>query len=95
MAELPNMKMTKNDMPTQDPKVRAHNFEEVALGYDEATAIDEAKRCLHCVNMPCVAGCPVKIHIPDFINKIRCSVFTLRMPSLTLKPHERARIRFS
>ena len=71
MAELPNMKMTKNDMPTQDPKVRAHNFEEVALGYDEATAIDEAKRCLHCVNMPCVAGCPVKIHIPDFINKIR------------------------
>lgn len=71
MAELPNMKMTKNEMPTQDPKVRAHNFEEVALGYDEATAIDEAKRCLHCVNMPCVAGCPVKIHIPDFIKKIR------------------------
>lgn len=71
MAELPNMRMTKNDMPTQEPSVRAHNFEEVALGYDEATAIDEAKRCLHCVNMPCVAGCPVKIHIPDFIKKIR------------------------
>ena len=71
MAELPNMKMNKNEMPTQDAKIRAHNFEEVALGYDEAIAIDEAKRCLNCVNMPCVNGCPVKIHIPEFISKIK------------------------
>ena len=71
MAELPNMKMNKNEMPTQDPKVRAHNFEEVALGYDEAVAIDEAKRCLNCVNMPCVSGCPVKVRIPEFISKIK------------------------
>ncbi|MBQ8451852.1 MAG: NADPH-dependent glutamate synthase [Clostridia bacterium] len=71
MPEVPNMKMTKNEMPVQDPKVRAHNFNEVALGYDEAAAIDEAKRCLHCVNMPCVGGCPVKIHIPEFIAKIK------------------------
>ena len=71
MAELPNMKMNKNEMPTQDPKVRAHNFEEVALGYDEAVAIDEAKRCLNCVNMPCVSGCPVKVRIPEFIAKIK------------------------
>ena len=71
MAEIPNMKMTKNEMPTQEPKKRAKNFDEVALGYDEAMAIDEAKRCLNCVNMPCVAGCPVKIHIPEFIAKIK------------------------
>ena len=71
MAELPNLKKEKNEMPMQDPKVRAKNFQEVALGYDEATAIDEAKRCLNCIHMPCVAGCPVKIHIPEFISKIK------------------------
>ena len=71
MAELPNMKPNKNEMPMQDPKVRAHNFDEVALGYTEAIAIDEAKRCLNCRNMPCVEGCPVKIHIPEFIAKIK------------------------
>ena len=66
-----NMALNRNEMPTQDPAVRAHNFDEVALGYDEATAIDEAMRCLNCKNMPCVEGCPVKIHIPAFIEKIR------------------------
>ncbi len=71
MAELPNMKMTKNEMPTQPAKVRAKNFEEVAVGYNEEMAIDEAKRCLSCVNMPCVSGCPVKVHIPEFISKIK------------------------
>ena len=71
MPVIPNMKPNKNEMPTQDPKKRAKNFEEVALGYDEAVAIDEAKRCLNCVNMPCVAGCPVKVHIPEFISKIK------------------------
>ena len=58
-------------MPTQSPEERAHNFLEVALGYDEATAIDEAMRCLNCKNSPCVAGCPVNIRIPEFITKIR------------------------
>ena len=66
-----NMSLTRNAMPTQDAKVRAHNFDEVALGYTEEQAIDEAMRCLNCKNMPCVAGCPVKIHIPEFINKIK------------------------
>ena len=66
-----NMTPTRNVMPTQDPLVRAHNFDEVALGYTEEMAIDEANRCLNCKNMPCVAGCPVKIHIPEFINKIK------------------------
>ena len=66
-----NMSLIKNQMPTQDPGVRAHNFEEVALGYTEEQAIDEANRCLNCKNMPCVSGCPVKIHIPEFISKIK------------------------
>ncbi len=66
-----NMSLTRNAMPTQDAKVRAHNFDEVALGYTEEQAIDEANRCLNCKNMPCVVGCPVKIHIPEFINKIK------------------------
>jgi len=58
-------------MPTQAPEVRAHNFDEVALGYSEATALDEAMRCLNCKNHPCVTGCPVNIHIPEFIAKIQ------------------------
>jgi len=58
-------------MPTQEPSVRAKNFDEVALGYSEETAINEAMRCLNCKHMPCVNGCPVKIHIPEFIGKIK------------------------
>ena len=66
-----NMSLIKNQMPTQDPRVRAHNFDEVALGYTEEQAIDEANRCLNCKTMPCVSGCPVKIQIPEFISKIK------------------------
>ena len=66
-----NMSLTRNIMPTQDAKTRAHNFDEVALGYSEETAINEAMRCLDCKNMPCVGACPVKIHIPEFISKIK------------------------
>ncbi|MBR2929811.1 MAG: NADPH-dependent glutamate synthase [Clostridia bacterium] len=66
-----NMNPKRNEMPTQDALVRAHNFDEVALGYTEEQAIDEAMRCLNCKNMPCVDGCPVKIHIPEFISKIK------------------------
>ena len=61
----------RNEMPVQNPAVRAHNFDEVALGYSEETAIAEAMRCLNCKNMPCVTGCPVNIHIPEFIGKIK------------------------
>ena len=66
-----NMRPTRNEMPAQDAKVRVRNFDEVALGYSEEQALDEANRCLNCKNMPCVSGCPVKIHIPAFIEKIR------------------------
>ena len=65
------IKPYKHEMPVQDAKVRAHNFEEVALGYDEATAVTEAQRCLNCKNKPCVNGCPVNIDIPSFITKVK------------------------
>ena len=58
-------------MPVQDPKVRARNFNEVALGYTHEVALEEAKRCLHCKNRPCVEGCPVNISIPDFISCLK------------------------
>ena len=61
----------KHEMPTQAPEVRAHNFQEVALGYSEEVALAEASRCLNCKNQPCVQGCPVNIHIPEFIAKVK------------------------
>lgn len=64
---MPNMCPTKTAMPEQDPNVRNKNFEEVALGYTEEMAINEATRCLNCKNKPCVNGCPVNVPIPDFI----------------------------
>lgn len=67
---MPNMKMTKNPIPVQDPEVRITNVEEVALGYTPEMAIDEAKRCLHCKHKPCVSGCPVNIYIPEFIAEV-------------------------
>ncbi len=67
---MPNMMPNKHPMPNQDPEVRSKNFLEVSLGYDEETAIDEAKRCLNCKNKPCMNGCPVHIHIPEFIHAV-------------------------
>ena len=65
----------KNKMPTQNAKVRAHNFDEVALGYSAEIAVKEAERCLHCKNKPCVAGCPVGVDIPDFIALVKAGDF--------------------
>ena len=67
MAIDPN----KHPMPTQTPEERAHNFREVALGYTMEVAREEASRCLNCKNQPCVKGCPVGIHIPQFIQSLR------------------------
>ena len=67
---MPNMSLEKNKMPEQAPDVRNKNFQEVALGYTEEQAVDEAQRCLHCKKMPCVQGCPVNIKIPEFIAKV-------------------------
>lgn len=67
---MPNMSPKKNPMPSQAAEVRKNNFKEVALGYTEEAAIDEAQRCLHCKNKPCVNGCPVSIDIPSFIAEV-------------------------
>lgn len=71
MAIIPK----KHEMPTQEPAVRAHNFDEVALGYTEEIALAEAQRCLTCKNRPCVEGCPVNVQIPDFIAKMKVGDF--------------------
>ncbi len=65
-----NKSRQKNSMPHQDPLVRIRNFDEVATGYTQDDAIREAMRCLNCRKKPCMSGCPVGIHIPDFIQKV-------------------------
>ncbi|MCH5161401.1 MAG: NADPH-dependent glutamate synthase [Clostridiales bacterium] len=65
----------KHEMPALDPKIRATNFDEVALGYSETTAVAEANRCLNCKNRPCVSGCPVNVNIPEFITKVKSGDF--------------------
>lgn len=67
---MPNMSLNKVKMPEQDPNIRNKNFLEVALGYTEEMAKEEAQRCLQCKTRPCVAGCPVNVQIPDFIKLV-------------------------
>lgn len=64
------MRPDKVEMPVQDPNVRNKNFDEVALGYTEEMAVEEATRCINCKNKPCMGGCPVKVRIPEFIEKV-------------------------
>ena len=64
---MPNMSLTKNPMPSQAPDIRNKNFLEVATGYTEDMAVDEAQRCLNCKNRPCMTGCPVAVKIPEFL----------------------------
>lgn len=71
MARSNPLNNPRHPMPEQDPRVRITNFDEVALGYDEATAVAEAQRCLQCRNSPCVTGCPVGVRIPEFIKALR------------------------
>ncbi|PYG87298.1 homotetrameric NADPH-dependent glutamate synthase [Ruminiclostridium sufflavum DSM 19573] len=67
---MPNMSLDKVKMPEQEPDIRNKNFKEVALGYEEAMAIEEAQRCLNCKTKPCVSGCPVNVKIPEFIQLV-------------------------
>ncbi|ABN51610.1 MAG TPA: glutamate synthase (NADPH), homotetrameric [Hungateiclostridium thermocellum] len=67
---MPNMSPKKVPMPEQDPNVRIKNFLEVALGYTEQMAMEEAQRCLNCKHKPCVSGCPVNVKIPEFVQLI-------------------------
>ena len=71
MAEAKKDMLTRVPVREQEPKVRATNFEEVCLGYNEEEAVEEAQRCLHCKNAKCIQGCPVNINIPDFIGAVK------------------------
>ncbi len=68
---MATLNLNRVEMPRQDPKVRRHNFNEVALGYSHEQALEEASRCIQCPKRPCVAGCPVGVDIPDFIKALR------------------------
>lgn len=68
---MPNMAPNKTAMPEQDPNVRNKNFLEVATGYTEEMAKEEAERCLNCKHKPCVSGCPVNVRIPEFIMQVK------------------------
>ncbi len=72
---MPNMSLKKVPMPEQDPNIRNKNFLEVAEGYTEEMAKEEAARCLNCKNKPCVNGCPVNVRIPEFIAKVAAGEF--------------------
>ncbi|WP_099320125.1 NADPH-dependent glutamate synthase [Anaerococcus sp. Marseille-P3625] len=65
-----NMSLKKVPIPEQDPNVRNTNFKEVTLGYTLEMAKEEATRCIQCKNRPCMAGCPVSVHIPEFIHHV-------------------------
>ncbi len=65
------MPVGRHHMPEQPANERNKNFEEVALGYDMATAIAEAERCLQCKNPLCQKGCPVNVDIPEFIKHLK------------------------
>ena len=67
----PKLKKEAVKMPKQAPKERVKNFNEVALGYSEEQAIEEANRCLQCIKPQCVTGCPVEVSIPEFIKCLR------------------------
>ncbi len=67
---MANMSLKKVPMPEQEPNIRNKNFDEVAKGYTPEMAMQEAARCLGCKNHPCVSGCPVNVHIPEFIGEV-------------------------
>lgn len=77
MVDAASVEVTRMDVlkkvpvREQEPAVRAKNFEEVCLGYNEEEAKEEASRCLNCKNAQCMKGCPVAIHIPEFINEVK------------------------
>jgi glutamate synthase (NADPH/NADH) small chain len=64
------MQIDRVKMPEQDAEQRARNFTEVNLGLPEEIAVEEAKRCIACKNKPCMEGCPVGVHIPEFIEAV-------------------------
>ena len=68
---MPKLNLNREEMPRQEPKVRAKNFDEVALGYSAEQAMSEAGRCIQCPKRPCTGGCPVSVDIPEFVKALR------------------------
>ncbi|MCX8028150.1 MAG: NADPH-dependent glutamate synthase [Thermodesulfovibrionales bacterium] len=85
LTKKQRMEIKRQVMPVQDPKTRIKNFEEVALGYNEETAILEAQRCLQCKKPLCVEACPVGVRIPQFIKALREKDFTLAVQEMKIK----------
>lgn len=85
MAEKKKINYVRIDMPKQPPYIRRRNFKEVALGYTEEMAVEEASRCLDCKKPFCVEGCPVEIDIPGFIRRIASRDFTGAIKTLKEK----------
>ena len=83
-SAIAERKLLKHPMPEQNPEVRSHNFDEVALGYTEEMAIAEAKRCLNCKKPMCRAGCPVSVRILFIIMCSSCTR-TLRVSPFTMQ----------
>ena len=69
LTQRERMKIPRQEMPQQDPVERGANFDEVALGFTEELARQEAERCLQCARPQCVDGCPVEVRIPEFIKR--------------------------
>lgn len=80
---MANMRMQKNPMPEADPQVRSTNFQEVALGYTPEMAVDEAQRCLQCKVPKCKEGCPVSVHIPEFLSQVARGQFEEAFETIT------------
>lgn len=78
-----NRSEKKVEMPQQEAQIRNHNFREVALGYDEAMAMEEASRCLQCRHKPCMNGCPVHVQIPEFIQLVAAGEFAAAYEIIT------------
>jgi glutamate synthase (NADPH/NADH) small chain len=70
MPKHERMKLPRQEMPVQDPIARGRNYDEVALGFEDETALLEALRCLQCKRPKCVEGCPVGVNIPRFIERV-------------------------
>ncbi len=68
---MPKNQIARHDMPTRDAAERRGSFDEVALGYTREMAIEEAERCIQCKKPQCIEGCPVGVHIPEFIKALR------------------------
>ena len=87
---MAKINLNREEMPRQAPDIRKNNFNEVALGYNEEQARNEASRCISCSKRPCTIGCPVGVDIPDFIAAFNKGDYACRENSLAMTAIEEA-----